>query len=155
MDLERRKLIEQKRQFNRARLAARRLRERAEPAFSALAGAGEDFQLRSLADAKSWGPSWLTRASYVQWREIDGVDCADRFEDDRQKLDKVAELVREISGPDDRILVCEQFQLELTRAAFERHIDAIFEAAWRPYITAEMAQWLIEVKGGEVWWKFA
>ncbi|UIP07566.1 hypothetical protein LY632_03970 [Erythrobacter sp. SDW2] len=153
MDSERRKLIEQKRQFNRARLAVKELRDRAEPAFSTLLEAGEDFNLRSLADAKRWGPSWLTRASYVQWREIDDVQWAYGFDDDRQKLAKVAEILCGIVGPEDRILVCEQFQLDLTRAAFERHIDAIFEAAWRPYITAEKAEWLIEVKGGEIWWK--
>lgn len=154
MDAERRKLIEQKRKFNDARLAVKQVRDRAEPAFSALVEAGEDFRLRSLADALSWGPSWLTRASYVQWREIPDVDCDYRFDDKRHMLARVAELVGEIAGPDDRILVCEQFQLELTRAAFERHIEVIFEAAWRPYITAERAEWLIEVKGDEIWWKF-
>lgn len=153
MDPERRKLIEQKRQFNHARLAVKQLRERAEPAFSTLLEAGEDFKLRSLADAISWGPNWLTRASYVQWREIDDVQWAYGFDDDRQKRARVAEVLCGIVGPEDRILVCDQFQLELTRAAFERHIDAIFEAAWRPYITAENAQWLMEVKGGEIWWK--
>lgn len=154
MDLERRKLIEQKRKFNHARMAVKQLRDRAEPAFSTLLEAGEDFKLRSLADAVPWGPSWLTRASYVQWRAIPDVDWAYGFDDDKQKLAKVAEIVRKIVAPEDRILVCDQFQLELTRAAFERHIESIFEAAWDPYITAERAEWLIEVKGDEIWWKF-
>lgn len=153
MDGERRKLIEQKRRFNHARLSVEQLRNRAEPAFSALLTAGEDFHLRSLADAKHWGPSWLTRASYVQWREIDDVDWAHGFEDGSVKRAKVVEVLGGIVGPDERILVCDQFQLELTRAAFERHLDAILEAAPRPYLTAENAEWLIEVKGGEIWWK--
>lgn len=153
MDPERRRLIEQKRRFNHARLAVQQLRSRAEPAFSALVAAGEDFQLRSLGDARPWGPSWLTRASYVQWREIDDVDWAHGFDDRSGKHARVASILEDIVGPDTRILVCDQFQLELTRAAFERHLDAIFEAAPRPYITAENAEWLIKVKGGEIWWK--
>ena len=42
-----------------------------------------------------------------------------------------------------------------SRAAFTRHIATILDATSRPYITAERAEWLIEVKGGEIWWKFA
>ena len=155
MDPERRKQLEQKRQFNHARLAANELRDRAEPAFSALAEAGEDFQLRSLAEAKRWGPSWLTRASYVQWREIPGTQWDGIFDNDAAMLARLAELAGEIVGPDDRVLICDQFQIELTRAAFTRHIATILDATSRPYITAERAEWLIEVKGGEIWWKFA
>ena len=153
MDSDKRRQLEEKRRFNNARLSASTHRARAEPAFSALTEAGEDFQLRSLAEAKSWGPSWLTRASYVEWTRINDVDWAYNFEDDAAKHARVIAVLQTIVGPEDRILICEQFQIELTRSAFERHHAAIFEAAWRPYITAERAEWLIEVKGGEIWWK--
>ena len=154
MDAERRQYLKERQAFNRARLAARELRSRAEPAFSALTAAGEDFRLMSLADARHWGPDWLTGASYVQWREIPGSRWQGDFQTAEDFAPVVIDLVREVAGPDERIQLSDQIQFELTRTAFERHAAVLIETMWRhAFVTAERAQWLIEVDGLELWWK--
>lgn len=155
MDADRRRALEERRQFNKARVAARALHERAEPAFSALSAAGEDFKLYPVGQEPRWLPGWVPRGwGRMHWHELDDVGWSE--EDlDRAALARTASaLLAERIGEDETMLVVGQFVLELTRGAFDRHAEAILEAHWESaYLASPPAQWMIEIKRHMAYYK--
>ncbi len=155
MSPEQRKRLEERREFNRVRVAARHLREQAEPAFSALSEANEDFRLYRLTEEPKWAPDWIPQGwGRMHWHRLDDVHCTPSSLCPEELAPLVIAALSERMRADDRLLIGSQFWFEMTLAAFERHVLAIFEALWRrAYIASPPAQWMMELDGHMAWWK--
>ena len=155
MTPEQRKQLEERREFNKARVAARTLRERAQPAFGALSGAGVDFNLYPLGEEPRWLPDWVPDGwGRMHWEWLDNVDCTPSSLHPEELAPLVIAQMRTVMGPTDRVMVGSQFWLEMPFAAFEEHYLAIHDAMWGDaYVVSPPAQWLLELKGHRAWWK--
>ncbi len=155
MDPDRREKLEERRKFNHLRVAARELRRRAQPASDALEAAGVDFKLYRLTEEPRWLPGWVpTGWGRMHWHRLDDVHSTESSLFPHELAPRVIEVLAERMEPDQRLLIGSQLFLEMTRAAFERHVMAILETfGCDAYIAAPPAQWMIELDGHMAWWK--
>lgn len=158
MDAARRKQLEERRRFMHERTAARAQRQALEPAWSALEAAGESFRVYRLGTEPRWNPQWIPAGySYIPWRELGGVQWGPPITDREHMAGLMRGLLAERLGPDDDLLFVPSgkgWSIGLTRGGFDRHAEALLDAAWdSAYLAAPPAQWLICGDWSELKWK--
>ena len=159
MDDDKRRRLEEKRQFMQRRNAAKDLRAEMEPAISALEAAGERYRVLGLGDVPRWSPDWIPegcgripwdRLADAQFRKVDGREesAAAIIALLSQRLDPADELLFIPSG--------KRWTLAMPRGVFSRHAMALLECAWDAvYFAAPPASWVIQLDWSELWWKDA
>jgi hypothetical protein len=158
LDNAKRTALEERRRFMRQRNAARAFRASIEPAWTALEAAGEVFRVYRLGEEPSWCPAWIPRGyGRVPWERLDRVRRTGEGLSDVELADKARGLLAERLGPTERLLIVPEgtnWSIELTRAAFDRHAEALAATAVsHAYLAAPPAPWLIQFDGSELVWK--
>lgn len=152
MDPERRRQLEQRRRFLKPRIVGRELRGIAEPAFHVLEAAGETFSVYRLGEGPRWTPEWWPVAYSSPWSQFADSHFSEFALYPHEQRAFVFAMLNDRLRSADRLLVCGQFTLELKRAAFERHYDAVMRTfGGDAHIAAPPAQWAMRIAGQVVW----
>lgn len=158
MDAERRKQLEERREFAKARWRTKQWRASLQPALDALEASGEPFRIYSLGQQPRWNPAWIPAGyTYIPWLDLPGVE----FRRDINEREELAEVMRELLAqrlaPDADVLFVASgkgWSIALPRRMFDAHAVPLLDTAWdSAYLVDPPNQWLIFGDWNQVMWK--
>lgn len=158
MDAERRRQIEERRAFAKARWQAKQWREGLQPALGALEASGEPFRVFGLGEGPRWNPAWIPSGyTYIPWDNLDGVEIRRNINERCEMAAVMIELLADRMGPDEDVLFVGEgkgWSFAMPRRVFEAHADVLLDTAWdRAYLVNPPQQWLIYGDWNRVVWK--